>query len=178
MAFNKISEYLSEFSINSILEGDPSILLPIFYLVISIAIYSIIIWHFYRFIARRDCFKISTRGHPKIFGFLKYFFLFPFVAIIFFLGFSMLLLFLTRSIQVDMVLSTSFAIVIAIRICSYYTEELSRDVAKMLPFALLGIFLVSPSYFVWEDITSKVNSIPELVNVATRYILFIIIEIV
>jgi hypothetical protein len=169
---NNLTENLS---FDKILGGDFSGVISLFYIALLIAIYSVVIYHFYRYIARRDCFKPSKREHTKAVGFLKYFCLFPVIAVIFFIGFAMMLLFMAKDISLDTVLSTSFAIVIAIRICSYYTEDLSRDVAKMLPFALLGIFLVSPSYFVWEDITSKVNSLPELVNVATRYILFIII---
>ena len=170
-----LSNLTEHLSFDKILGGDFSGVISLFYLAILIAIYSVIIYNFYRYIARRDCFKPSKRKHSKVVGFLKYFFLFPFIAITFFLGFSMMLLFLAKDISLDIVLSTSFAIVIAIRITSYYTEDLSKDVAKMLPFALLGIFLVSPSYFLMEDITNKINSLPELINVATRYILFIII---
>ena len=178
MAFANFSDWAQHFSLEGILSGDFSWLAPIFYLVISIAIYSIIIWHFYRFIARRDCFKISeTCRYPKLISFLKYSLGFPFVAILFFLGFSMLLLFLTRSIKVDMVLSTSFAIILAIRITSYYSEDLSKDVAKMLPFALLGIFLVDPSYFNFDVTMSNLNSLPEHVNTIVVFIfLTIIIE--
>lgn len=174
MEFTNFSEWMANFSMDSFLSGDFSWLVPILYLVVSIAFYLIIIWHFYRFIAKRDCFKISEVGHPKLFGFLKYFFFFPFVAIIFFLGFSMLLLFLTRSIKVDMVLSTSFAIVLAIRITAYYNEDLSKDVAKMLPFALLGIFLVDPSYFNFDVTMSNFNSLPQHVNTIALFIFFTI----
>lgn len=174
MEVTNFSEWMGNFSMDSFLSGDFSWLVPILYLVISIAIYSIIIWHFYRFIAKRDCFKISTSSHPKIFGFLKYFFLFPFVAIIFFLGFSMLLLFLTRNIEVGTVLSTSFAVILAIRITSYYSEDLSKDVAKMLPFALLGVFLVDPSYFNFDVTMANLNSLPQHVNTIALFIFFTI----
>ena len=39
------------------------------------------------------------------------------------------------------------AVLAAVRVTSYYTEDLSRDIAKMLPFALLGIFLIDLRYF-------------------------------
>ena len=169
------SEWVNNFSIEKILSGDFSWLVPILYLVISIAIYSIIIWHFYRFIARRDCFKLSKGKYPKAKGFLKYFFLFPFVAILFFLGFSLLLLFLTRNLEVEQVLSTSFAIILAIRITAYYSDDLSKDVAKMLPFALLGVFLVDPSYFNFDKTMSNINSLPENVNIIVMFVFFIII---
>ena len=169
------SEWANNFSIEEILSGNFSWIIPILYLVISIAIYSILIWHFYRFIARRDCFKISKGKYPKAVGFLKYFFLFPFVAVVFFLGFTTLLLFLTRSLEVSQVLSTGFAVILAIRIASYYNEDLSKDVAKMLPFALLGIFLVDPSYFNFDITVSNINSLPQNANIIAMFIFFIII---
>jgi hypothetical protein len=162
-------------SLEKILSGDFSGILALFYLAILIAIYSIIIFHFYRYIARRDCFKPSEKEHGTAISCLKYFFLFPVVAVIFFMGFSMMLLFLAKDISIGVVLSTSFAIVLAIRITSYYTEDLSRDVAKMLPFALLGVFLVSPSFFEWNTIMDKINQLPELANLAVQFIIFIII---
>jgi len=175
MAITNFSEWINSFSIEKIFSGDFSWLAPIIYLVISIAVYSIIIWHFYRFIAKRDCFKLSKGKYPKLIGFLKYFFLFPFVAFVFFLGFSLLLLFLTRGLEVVQVLSTSFAIVMAIRITAYYSEDLSKDVAKMLPFALLGVFLVDPSYFNFDVTMSNINSLPQEANTIAMFLFFIII---
>lgn len=162
----QVSEkFRANFSLEEILSGNFSAFTAVLYLAISIAIYSVIIYHFYRYIARRDCFKPSKHKHSKTIGFLKYFFL----------GFSIMLLFLAKDIGPDIVLSTAFAIVLAIRICSYYTEDLSRDVAKMLPFALLGVFLVSPSYFEISDIGVKINQLPDLINVAATYLFFLII---
>ena len=170
-----ISELASEFSLDKILSGDFSGFAAIFYLIVSIAIYSILIWHFYRYIARRDCFKMSPRRHKKVIGFLKYFLFFPFVAFLFFTGFSLMMLFLTKSYDIPQVLSTSFAIIAAIRICAYYNEDLSKDIAKMLPFALLAIFLVDASYFRFSDITAKIGSLPEFFTVCIQFIVFIIL---
>jgi len=175
MAFGPISEWVSQFSLQGVLGDDPSAFLQIFYLVISIAIYSMLIWHFYRFIARRDCFKINMKNHPKLIGFLKYFFIYPFVAFLFFTGFSLLFLFLTRDYNILGVLSTSFAVVVAIRITAYYNEDLSRDVAKMLPFALLAIVLISPSYFIYKELVETIYSLPEFFAVSLRFVLFIIL---
>ncbi len=170
-----ISEWASGITIDKLLNGDFSVFVAIFYLVVSIAIYSILIWHFYRYIARRNCFKITPRRHKKFIGFLKYFLFFPFVASLFFAGFSLMLLFLTKSYDIPAVLSTSFAIIAAIRICAYYSEDLSKDIAKMLPFALLAIFLVDSSYFRYIDITAKISSLPEFFTVCIQFIVFIIL---
>ena len=85
-----------------------------------------------------------------------------------------MLLFLSKNIEVQVVLSTAFAIILAIRITAYYTDDLSKDVAKMLPFALLGIFLVDPSYFAFDDFIARINSLPEFINTAIQFIIFII----
>jgi hypothetical protein len=175
MEIGDFSGWINDFSVDKLISGDFSDLFAIFYLVISIAIYAIVIWHFYRFIARRDCFKISPRRHKKTIGFLKYTFAFPFVAFLFFAGFSLLLLFLTKNLSIDQVLSTSFAIIVAIRITAYYNEDLSKDVAKMLPFALLGLFLVDPSYFNWGTINTRISELPEFFTLMAQYILFIVL---
>jgi len=154
MAFADYSEWVNNFSFDEILRGDFSFLIPLFYLIISIAIYSIIIWHFYRYIAKRDCFKTSDCKYPKLVGFAKYCFGFPFVAIMFFLGFSLMLLLLTRKLDVVSILSTS---------------------SKLLPFVLLGIFLVDPTYFNLDDVTNNINSLPGYVNQIVIYIIMIIL---
>jgi hypothetical protein len=73
---------------------------------------------------------------------------------------------------VELVLSTSFAIVLAIRITSYYSEDLSKDVAKMLPFALLGVFLVDPSYFDFDTTLENLNTLPRYANTIALFIFF------
>jgi len=169
------NEFFERLSWEEIARGDLSGITSVFYLAVSIAIYAIIIFHFYRFVARRDCFKPSKHKHTKTIGFLKNFFLFPFIAVIFYVGFSLMLLFLAKDIEVPVLLSTAFAIILAIRITAYYTEDLSKDLAKMLPFALLGVFLVSPSFFEMQDVVDKIESLPNFINTAVRFIFFIIL---
>ena len=175
MALDGIFDKAPDFSITNILEINPSDIAAVAYLIISIAVYSIIIWHFYRFVAKRDIFKISFSKYSKVFSFLKYFFLFPFVAFLFFAGFSLMLFFLGKDLAQTQVLSTAFAMIAAIRITAYYSENLSKDVAKMLPFAMLGLFLIDPSYFVFGDVVSKIQSIPNFLILAIQFLLFIIV---
>ena len=70
---------------------------------------------------------------------------------------------------------TAFAIIVAIRITAYYTEDLSKDVAKMLPFAILAIFLVDSSYFSIETVTDRINAIPDYINEILQFLILIII---
>ena len=170
-----VNSLLEKFSFDKILSGDLSLFTWLFSVIIMIAIYSMLIYHFYRYIARRDCFKPSERKHTKTISFLKYGFLFPFVAILFFMGFSFMLIFLTRSYDISHVLYTAFAIVVAIRITAYYTEDLSKDVAKMLPFAILAIFLVDSSYFSIESVTERINALPEHINSILQFLILLIL---
>jgi len=171
----ELNNLLDKFSIEKIFSGDLSLFTWLFSLIIMIAIYSVIIYHFYRYIARRDCFKPSKRKYSKAIGFLKYTFLFPFVAILFFMGFSLILIFLTKSYDIAHILYVAFVLVIAIRVTAYYTEDLSKDVAKMLPFAILAIFLVDSSYFSIDSLTERINSMPDYINQIIQFILLIIL---
>lgn len=175
MEIGNFTANLLNFTSNQVLNLDFSGLMSVFYLVVLIAIYSIFIWHFYRFISRKNCFKIKERKHPGLIGLLKYFFIFPFVAFLFFFGFAMIMLFLTKNLTIEGTLSASFAVIVAIRITAYYNEDLSKDLAKMLPFALLGIFLVDPSYFSFQDVVNKVYSLPEMLSLCVQFIVFIIL---
>ena len=86
-----------------------------------------------------------------------------------------MILFITREYEFVSILTTSFAVVIAIRLTAYYSEDLSKDVAKILPFALLGLFIADPSYFSYVEIASKINSLPEFLNLCVQFIVLIVI---
>ena len=175
MELEEVSGLLSDLSLKDILIGDTSAILSIIYFIIMISVYSLIIWHFYRFLAQRDCFHYHNSLHPRISNLLKYMFCFPFVAFLFFIGLSLMLLFITKYYEISMLLSTAFALVAAVRIVSYYSEDLSRDLSKMLPFAILALFIVDPAYFSFSDIIVKIISIPMFLTLCIKYILYIVI---
>ena len=172
-----LNQWASNFSIEEILKGNITAFYALFYLIIMIAIYSVLIYHFYRYIARRDCFKPSARKHSKFVGFMKYFFLYPVVAMVFFLGFSLIFISLTdpNTYEVIQILPIAFAIIVAIRITAYYTEDLSKDVAKMLPFAVLGVFLIDSTYFEMDVVMERISSLPQYVNTIVQFLILIIL---
>jgi len=47
--------------------------------------------------------------------------------------------------------------------------------AKMLPFALLGVFLIDISFFTFETIPATLLSIPSYYNVILYYLIFTIL---
>jgi hypothetical protein len=168
------SSIFSSISSEGIFQAEISTFIPLFYVIIMIAIYSVCVWHFYRYIARRDCFKIPKTRHPKLISFTKYFFIYPFVAFLFFLGFSLTMLLITQQYSIATLLTSSFTVVVAIRITAYYNEDLSKDVAKMLPFALLALYLVDPSYFSFEEMIVKINALPDFLNLCIQFIILIV----
>jgi hypothetical protein len=59
------------------------------------------------------------------------------------------------------------SVVGSVRILSYWTEDLSRDVAKMLPFGVLGVFLVGDAQVQISEIKELLESLEEI---ATSFI--------
>ena len=69
------------------------------------------------------------------------------------------------------------SVVGAVRILSYWTEDLSRDVAKMLPFAVLGVFLVDSTSVQWSQFEDLVGNLPGLAeSFYTSMALLVILE--
>lgn len=179
-----VSQWSQNFSPEQILNGNLEAFQALFYLIIMISIYSVAIYKFYRYVARRDVFKPNKIKNTKFICLCKYFFLFPFVAGVFFVGFSLILIALTEkasssilgiSSEIESILALAFAIIITIRITAYYTEDLSKDVAKMLPFAVLGVFLVDSSYFSIGKVMARISTLPDHVNTVAQFLILIIL---
>ncbi len=156
-----------------------------------IAIYAIFIWKFYRFLAKRDILKLdlnkyNNATHPALgillevfFFFVKFLVIFPIIIFFWFGVLSLFLLFLSKSQSIGQVILITAGIVGAIRLTSYISEDLSKDLAKMFPFTLLGIFLIDPNFFSLNDFMDKITQIPSFIQNIFLYLIFIfIIEIV
>ena len=173
--------------INQIFPYIEANLLTVLTQTIAIVIYGVAIFHFYRFIARKDVFGFDMADYlqgQKAFlakitdtfaGVISYGLVFPLFVFLWFMGFAVLLFFLTRTNDIPQVLLISIAIVSAIRITAYYSEDLSKDLAKMLPFTLLGIAIVEPSFFTNAPSINSVldfqNHIPQIIGFAVIVIL-------
>ena len=132
---------------------------PLAIYIMGMSIYALFIFHFYRFVSSKDVFhfdlseikKSKFRGlrvlYSGVLYLAKYLFLFPFVAFVWFMAITVLLSFLAPNRPFADILLVAMAVVATIRVSSYITEELSRDLAKILPFAVLGIFIINVSFF-------------------------------
>jgi hypothetical protein len=151
-------------------------------LLLEMVIYSIFIFKFYRFLSSRDIIKVDYSRYSNVglrfirwIGYLlQNIFLFPVIVFFWFAILAMLLGFLGKHQTTESILLVSIALVSAIRIAAYYSEDLSRDLAKMLPFALLGIYLVDQSYFEFEVSLELLKSVPEYWRLLVYYFAFII----
>lgn len=124
---------------------------------VGLVLYAIFVWHFHRFIGRRDVFSWDTEKFERSGGlgkfahgfayFVKYLIAYPVIVFIWFGVFATFLFVLGNNIDIPRALMVSFAMVTGIRVCSYYKEELAIELAKLLPFALLATYLVLPSAF-------------------------------
>lgn len=164
-----------------------AVLMPLITFIAGIVIYSIFIFNFYRFLSRKNIFELNLEKHntskyplikkgmSSIIHFFKYILLFPIFTFIWFAVFTVLLLLLAKNQPVENIMMVSISVVSSIRITAYYTEDLSRDLAKMLPFALLGIFLIDVSYFSISNSIKVFLEISSLWRTFVYYMLFVII---
>lgn len=159
---------------------------PLMLFIAGMAVYSIFIFEFYRFLATRDVFALNLQqyGHKKyswlkklisiILYITEYLLIFPLFVFLWFAVISVLLMVLARGQTADGILLISMALVATVRICSYYNESLSKDLAKMVPFALLAIFLLDINYFSWSASLEIVKGLPLLWETLLYYLVSII----
>lgn len=155
---------------------------------IGMFIYGIFIFHFYRFLAKRDMFslkieerlaggKLKSSGQ-KVSASLRVaayiatnIFIFPIVVFLWFLVYSLFMFFLAQDLSIKSVFLVSSSLIIAVRIAAYYNEDLSKDLAKLLPFALLGIFLISPTFFSVNEVVDRLSEIPNFITQIAAFVL-------
>ena len=138
---------------------------------VVIAIYAIVIWHYYRLLSKRDFFHFDgvrgEGGWAWFFNFLeeveflvKYIVFYPLLSFIFFGIFSIMMFLLSKEQTIPVILVTSVTIISATRISAYYNEDLSKDLAKLIPFALLGVFIVQADFFDTSLLVERIGELP------------------
>ena len=169
------------------LSGAFDVLKPLLVFVFGMVVYSVFIFRFYRFVASKDIFEFDLAKYEKssfravrvllhvIFYIGKYLMLFPLLAMFWFLVLTVLLAFLSKNQAINTVLLVSMAVVSSIRVTSYYDEDLSRDLAKILPFALLGVFVVDLSYFRIADSLTSLQLATAEWETIVYYLAFVVI---
>src|SRR3989338_3237872 len=157
--------------------------------IVGIAIYSLVIFYFYRYIAKRDFLVLDLSRYegkrfglarmiiPSILYIVRYVLIVPVTIFASLLILSGLLLLLSRTTNVANVLLMSMAIIGAVRVTAYVNKDLSKDLAKLLPFALLGVFIIDATFFnpqaAIDALTTELGNIDLWVTL-TYYFAFIV----
>lgn len=135
-----------------------AILRPLALLIVALAVYSVFIFKFYRFLARRDIIVLDLEKHNRsrlrairklvsfVFYVWKFLILFPVFTFFWYMVLTALLLIMAKDQEAADVMLISMVVVGGIRFAAYYNEALSTDIAKILPFAMLGIMIIDSSY--------------------------------
>ena len=138
-------------------------------IIAAIVMYSGLVFRFYRLLARRTMISIDittdkegfigwlSRQNKRLIFIILYVVLTPTLIGFWALVLSAILVILNGGQQLSSVAELAVAVVGAIRITSYFSENLAQDLSKMLPFAVLGVFLADGSLdlsgldLLWEE---------------------------
>jgi hypothetical protein len=159
------------------------VLKPLAVLVGEMLVYALFIFVFYRFLARRDIVtpnlekfnRAGTKFLRAIFYVIQHALLFPVIIMGWFAVLVLILSLLGQDQTPGNILLVSIALVSTIRATAYYSEDLSRDLAKMLPFAVLGLFLVSKSYLSLDISSGALRELDDHWRVIVYYLVFAVV---
>jgi len=161
------------------------LLFNLFVYTFFIAIYSVFIWKFYKFLAEKEILKLNLRqynyskypGLEKFFAIvlytIEYIIVLPFLVLFWFAILSLFLLFLSKAQSTEQILLISAAIIASTRIAAYINENLSKDIAKILPFTILAMFILGEDFSNLSVFLDRFSQIPALFNNILTFVIFI-----
>ena len=163
------------------------LLWPLAVYILGMAVYAVFVFKFYRFVASRDMFELDVSKYEEsrfqwvrvflhiVFYVGKYIILFPVIAFFWFAVLTLILTFLSKDQSFSDVLLVAMAVVGSIRVTAYYNEDLSKDLAKILPFAVLAIFLVNASFFTVSESLDVLKQAKDHRESILYYLVFLIV---
>ena len=169
-----------------LLQDALQLLWPVLAVVVGMTVYAVFVFHFYRFVAARDMFRLNLSGRGEAGGSLpgdlfrlvwwvvRFVFLYPAFAFFWLAVLTLVLAFLSEGRTLDSVLLIAMATVCAIRVAAYYNEDLSRDLSKMLPFAVLSFFIVTADSLDAIGSLAALGEVSEHGDTIFYYLLFLV----
>ena len=160
---------------------------PVGSYVLGMALYAVFVFRFYRFVAARDMFALNLSRYEEsryrwlrrvlhvVMYLTKYLVLFPAFAFFWFAVLTLILTFLSRDRPITDILLIALATVTTIRVTAYYNEDLSRDLAKILPFAVLALFVIDASFFNIRESLDVLQDANEARETILYYLLFLVV---
>lgn len=151
---------------------------------IGIAIFTALVFAFYRSLSKRRPIPLPTSDMPGWVGGLSRIvergLLFPLTSFLFFAVLAASLFFLTKpEVTTGTILTIAMAVVVGVRVTVYVSEEMSNDLAKLVPLSLLAVVLVDPGYLKLGDAWARFADSTRAAPLLFRYfLLFIALEAV
>ncbi len=142
--------------------------------IVAISVYSVFVFIFYRALAKRDLITLNLNHYSdNLSGRVKKYTRTMIFVLQYIVAVPVLITFWTLVLAIILTLLSPDAdhsrnaliatsVVGSVRILSYWTEDLSRDVAKMLPFGVLGVFLVGDAQVQISEIEELFNGLNEI----------------
>ena len=175
---------------NSIFSGDSNVGTFLIF-VIGIAIYALFVWYFYRFISKRNLlpkffYPLSTEqsiSKIKFAGYVAtYVGAFPLIVFVWFIVLAFFVFFISKEMPFEISLFVSMTVIAVVRILAYYREDAAKEIAKMIPYALLSFFLTSavvyadPNFFTDKELRAIpekiIEHLPEIIDALVVIVLF------
>ena len=175
---------------NSIFSGDSNVGTFLIF-VIGIAIYALFVWYFYRFISKRNLlpkffYPLSTEqsiSKIKLAGYVAtYVGAFPLIVFVWFIVLAFFVFFISKEMPFEISLFVSMTVIAVVRILAYYREDAAKEIAKMIPYALLSFFLTSavvyadPNFFTDKELRAIpekiIEHLPEIIDALVVIVLF------
>ena len=174
-------------NLSGIFSGEVSLMLTLLFFTAVLVIYSVFVFYFYRFLAKKNLIELNLAqynqySNPAIIKFFatlfyiaEYIIILPVLTFFWFAVLAVLILVLSEDLTSSTILLISAALVASVRITAYLSENLSRDLAKMLPFTLIAIAITKPGFFIIQSLLERVQEIPTLFSNIPYYLVFIVL---
>ncbi|MFH1182561.1 MAG: hypothetical protein V1702_06385 [Candidatus Woesearchaeota archaeon] len=181
MPFN-LTSYAAQLS----MEEAKSFTYPLVLLTAGFVIYSLFIFTFYRFLAHKDVFQLKLqqyKGHfagiEEFFGVVlyiaEYIVILPLFIFFWFLVMVLMVAALSEAKSPELILLMAMSMVAATRVVAFISNDLANDMAKLLPFVLLGIFVIDIRYFDFNTYIATLMQFPALWETILYYLAFTMI---
>ena len=160
-------------------------------LVVFVVVFSIFIWKFHKFISKKNFLNLNKIKHKHsgkyifsdfwqgVIYIVENIIVIPFFIFFWFAIFTFFLILLTSDAELATILIISAIVISAIRMTAYYKEDLSREIAKLLPFTLLSVAILTPGFFSLDRVVGRFSQLSTFFSDIIIYLLFIaILEII
>jgi hypothetical protein len=173
---------MAEISYSSFLEASAPLVIYMF----GIIVYSIFVFKFYKWLARRDALGLHLHKRHGYESSLSLFFKYSLYALenlilipLFVLLWSGILTaflaVLSKGLSLEQIMLSSIALVACTRIAAYYSENLAEDLGKMIPFTLLAIYLFDTTFISFESSWTMIKAMPDMWLTGLYYLIFVVV---